>query len=188
MAFGFTVDPDNVFGKFVEESGTYNVIVAKAEVQPRSQAGNEHMTVDYEVLDGTYKGAQIKYQSMTWDESDPEKEKKSATRFNSMLVAMGVKAGTQIPTMEKFAKGIIGKKLNVSTEWGEPNRKGKIYLNVFGFNAIDKEGSKPDGKKRPEQGSVSDGGFGGKQSNTNTSDPFANDGQPISISDDDLPF
>jgi hypothetical protein len=187
MAFGFTVDPENTFGSFVEESGTYNVTVSKAEPK-RAQSGNEMVSIDYTVLDGAYKGAQIRYQNLVWDETSTDTEKKSETRFNTMLVAMGVKKGTKIDSIETFAKGISGKKLNVTTEWGKPNNKGKIYLNVFGFNELDKDGSKPDGVKRPAQSNVTDGGFGGKQSSTNTSDPFANDGKPVSISDDDLPF
>ena len=187
MAFGITVDPDNTFGNFVDESGKYNVSVVQAEVK-RAQSGNETVSIDYEVLDGKYKHAQIRYQNLTWDETSADTEKKSETRFNTMLVAMGVKKGTKITSIEQFAKGIMGKKLNVSTEWGKPNNKGKIYLNVFGFNELDKDGSKPDGQTRPAQSNVTDGGFGGKQSSANTKDPFANDGQPIDVSDDDLPF
>lgn len=188
MAFGFTVDPDNVFGKFVEESGDYNVKVASVSEPQHSKAGNDYLTIDYELLDGTYKGAQIRYQNLTYDESTQEKKDLSDTRFNTMVVSAGAKVGFKFTSMEQFAKAVTGKKLNVHTKWGAPNNKGKIYLTVDGFNPLDKDGSKPDGIKRPAQSNVTDGGFGGKQSNANTSDPFANNGQPIDVSDDDLPF
>lgn len=150
----FRVDSKNTFrGQRVEEAGTYNVEIVKSELK-NSSNGNPMINLDYRVLDGTYEGAKIEYaDTMTWIDSDPEKLERSIKRFNDLLVKIGVPDGTQINTIEEYARGLMGNKLNVTVEWHQSdygNNAGNYFLRVKYHNKLDPEGSKPNGQKRPE--------------------------------------
>lgn len=226
----FQTDTNNVMGKFVEEAGDYNVVISRSELRT-SQKNNQYISLDYKVLDGTYQGAEIKFQNITWDDSTQESLDKSVRRFNTILAAIGVPSGTRIESLQQLAQSLLNKRLSITVEWDSPNDKGAIYLTVRGYNNIDPNGSQPNGQHRPESGNRQNGnnGFGQTQSRPQTQngfggfnpapqprhidptapieqpaanggfgntapkqanpDPFANNnGQPIDISDDDLPF
>ena len=86
----FTVDSNNVFGKYVEEAGTYNVIITNARLYT-SNNSNKVISIDYQVLDGKYTGCPIIYaDSLTWVDYPEENLTMSIKRFNSLLVACGV--------------------------------------------------------------------------------------------------
>lgn len=149
----FRVDSKNTFrGQHVEEAGTYNVEIIKSELK-NSSNGNPMINLDYQVLDGTYQGAKIEYaDTMTWIDSDPEKLERSIKRFNDLLVKIGIPDGTQVETIQDYAKGLMGQKLNVTVEWQQSdygNNAGNYYLRVKYHNKLDPEGSKPNGQKRP---------------------------------------
>ena len=91
-----TVNSKNVFGASVQEAGTYNVKIVRSEVN-KSGRGNQYISVDYQVLDGKYKGGEIRYQNLTWDDNDIETSQK---RFNTLLTATCTPAGTAVPSIE----------------------------------------------------------------------------------------
>lgn len=153
----FRVDSKNTFrGQRVEEAGTYNVEIVKSELK-NSSNGNPMINLDYQVLDGAYQGAKIEYaDTMTWIDSDPEKLERSIKRFNDLLVKIGIPDGTQVETIQEYAKGLMGQKLNVTVEWRQSdygNSAGDYFLHVKYHNKLDPEGSKPNGQKRPEASS-----------------------------------
>lgn len=179
----FRVDSKNTFrGQHVEEAGTYNVEIIKSELK-NSSNGNPMINLDYQVLDGTYQGAKIEYaDTMTWIDSDPEKLEKSIKRFNDLLVKIGIPDGTQVNTIQDYAKGLMGQKLNVTVEWQQSdygNNAGNYYLRVKYHNPLDQEGSKPNGQKRPEPSSNGAGSLqNSKTGNYSNWDKNGTQGQP----------
>ena len=104
----FTVDSNNVFGKYVEEAGTYNVIITNTLLRT-SNNGNKVIDIDYQVLDGKYTGCPIIYaDSLTWVDYPEEKLSMSIKRFNSLLVACGAKDGAVIDSLEQLAGVLKG--------------------------------------------------------------------------------
>lgn len=148
----FTVDSNNVFGKYVEEAGTYNVIITNTLLRT-SNNGNKVIDIDYQVLDGKYTGCPIIYaDSLTWVDYPEEKLSMSIKRFNSLLVACGAKDGAVIDSLEQLAGVLKGQKLAIGVEWQESSKDGKYYLRVSNHQKLMIDGSKPNGKKRPESG------------------------------------
>lgn len=189
----FTTDSNNVFGNGVQEAGSYNVKIVKAEAGKAKNSGRETLTLDYQVLDGKYAGGEIRYQTMTWIDDDSEKLKQSIRRFNTLVVALGVGDGVTIESIPQLAKSVLNKELTVDVDWGDPNNKGNVYLEVRGYHLLDPEGSKPNGIKRSDsQTNKHSGGFNNASTGkpTSTADPFAGNGSgdTVDISDDDLPF
>nr|DAJ07129.1 MAG TPA: Protein of unknown function (DUF669) [Caudoviricetes sp.] len=179
-----TVDSNNVLGSMVEEAGTYNVQITRADVS-KSGRGNQYISIDYQVLDGTYKGAEIRFQNVTWTNDDPEASKK---RFNTILVAVGVPDGTDVESIEQCAKGLLGKKLTIDVDWADPNSRGKIYLQVRSYHKLSQDPSKPNGVKRPNTGQTSDKPATGTPLPNDNDDPFAKSNDSFDIQDSDLPF
>lgn len=179
-----TVDSNNVLGSMVEEAGTYNVQITRADVS-KSGRGNQYISIDYQVLDGTYKGAEVRFQNVTWTNDDPEASKK---RFNTILVAVGVPDGTDVESIEQCAKGLLGKKLTIDVDWADPNSRGKIYLQVRSYHKLSQDPSKPNGVKRPNAGQTSDKPATGTPLPNDNDDPFANSNDSVDVKDDDLPF
>ncbi|MBZ5995381.1 DUF669 domain-containing protein [Leuconostoc gelidum subsp. gasicomitatum] len=180
----FTVDSNNVFGKSVQEAGHYNVkVLDNSELKAAKSTGNEMLVLNYEVLDGNYAGGRVMYDNFVWN---PENVELSAKRFSTLLVAAGVPDGTEINSIADVLRGIVNKKLNILTEWEQSDYNKKWNLSVKGYEQVDVDGSKPNGKKRPDENSTSSqktSPFNSSKSN----DPFAS-GAPIDINDDDLPF
>ena len=184
---GFTVDPYNVNKpmSFVEEAGNYNVEITDARYTAHNSKGNEMITFNVKVIDGKYQGSSIRFNNLAWNEDDEDKKNAAIKRFNSLAIALGAKKDTQV-TVEQLARGMKGKKINVFVNWGEVDKKGHSYLNVLQYFPLDPDGSKPNGKKNP----ASDTGNKSKTKSNGSpaTDPFANNGETIDISDDDLPF
>lgn len=178
-----TVNSKNVFGASVQEAGTYNVKIVRSEVN-KSGRGNQYISIDYQVLDGKYKGGEIRYQNLTWDDNDIETSQK---RFNTMLVAIGIPDGTDIPSIEACAKGILGKRLSIDVNWAEPNSKGNIYLEVRGYHKFSQEGSKPNGVKRPNTSQAPASQSNGASLPSDNDDPFTSN-DSIDVTDDALAF
>lgn len=173
----FNVDSNNTFGGiFVEEAGHYNVnVLPSSKYSKTKTTGNEMLTLDYEVLDGKYAGGQIRFNNVVWT---PDHVELSVKRFNTLLVAADVPDGTTINSVEDILRGIIGKTLNVNTEWQQSDYSGKWNLNVKGYDKVDHTGSKPNGETRPNDNS--------QPQNNNGS--FNNSNAEIEIDDDSLPF
>ncbi|MDT2490783.1 DUF669 domain-containing protein [Enterococcus avium] len=202
----FTTDSTNVFGKFVEEAGSYNVmILPDSEYKLTNDKTKEMAVLNYEVVDGKYAGGKVLYHNIVWDNGDIEL---STKRFNTLLAAIGVPDGTPIETLQHLVQAVKGKKLNITVEWQKSDYNGKWNLNVKRQQKTDPEGSKPNGVKRPNEQQMTQQRQNEINSATNMVaqnntfqdtlpgvDPvrdtrsFANgDFGSIDISDDDLPF
>lgn len=176
----FTVDPNNVFGKTVDEAGTYNVKVADSSVYKESSTHKPMAVLNFEVLDGKYAGGQIRYDNVVWDDSTTEKYYQSITRFNTIMVMAAVPEGTPLNSIQEFVTGMIGKKLAIDVDWTQ-SQNGKFYLTVQRYRPLLKEGSQPNGKKRPTGDQVTDDMVNGFNQSQQQS-------QPIDVSNDELPF
>ena len=204
MSFGFTSDTSKVFGKMVEEAGSYNVKIMDSSVAKKSKTGKEMAVLDYEVLDGKYAGGSIKWHYIVWDESSEEAMQLSLKSFNTLTAALGFLDGTNFNmTLERFVKGIKGKQLNINVDWEEGNN-GNYHLAVKSQQVI-KEKSEPNGVFRPSNGTKKgaetstnpfENSNQSKQATTNpfeqttleNTDPFAKNSTTIDIPDKDLPF
>lgn len=188
----FTVDYNDVFGKAVEEAGSYNVKIADSSTAKTTKNGQEMAVLDYEVLDGKYAGAVIRYDNILWNDNTEETLKLSAKRFNTLMKAAGIEDGTQInSTMSAIVKGLVGKKLNITVDWEQSDYNGKWNLSVKTQQPL-KEQSEPNGVFRPTNNSgasttkTSSNPFASSASKAE-SDPFSNS-KDINIPDEDLPF
>lgn len=197
MAFGFTVDENNVLGRQVEEAGTYNVRVLPTSEAKTAKTGKEMMVLNFEVIDGKYAGGQIRFNNIVWDETDEEKRENSARRFNTVAVAAGAKKGYNFTSIQQMVQALKGQVLNVAVEWEGPDNKGYYNLRVVGHNPKDPEGSKPNGVFRPAKQQPGTNAYNNHAVDkvaenlpdnfgTPAKDPFASAGQVIS--DDNLPF
>lgn len=145
----FTTDSANVFGKFVEEAGSYNVkILSDSEYKVAKDTYNDMAVLNYEVEDGEYNGGKILYDNLVWDKNNVEL---STKRFNTLLAAIGVPDGTPIESIQQLVSAAKGKRLNVVVEWEQSTLNNKWYLKVKAHRKIDPEGSKPNGVKRPSE-------------------------------------
>ena len=80
-----TVDYNNTFGKAVEEAGSYNVKIMDSSTAKQTKKGKEMAVLNYEVLDGKYAGAAIRYHNIVWDDSTEEALSLSIKRLNTLL-------------------------------------------------------------------------------------------------------
>lgn len=163
----FTVDSNNVFGQSVEEAGVYNVAISPSSEFKTSSTGKPMAVLDYEVLDGKYKGGQIRFDNEIWDGSTQEKAEMSAKRFSTIAVALGAQNGASFDSIEQFVSQAVGHKLAVVVDW-EAGQNGKTYLVVKGYRQYMDDGSKPNGTTRPTDTSAAGNGF----SNSTTSGAF----------------
>ena len=187
----FKVDYNNTFGKAVEEAGSYNVKIMDSSTAKQTKKGKEMAVLNYEVLDGKYAGAAIRYHNIVWDDSTEEALSLSIKRLNTLMKAIGAEDGKQVnATMEAIVKQLHGKKLNITVDWEQSDYNGKWNLDVKSQQEL-KEKSEPNGVFRPSNGTK-------KAAETSTnpftssarkaeSDPFSNS-KDINIPDEDLPF
>lgn len=188
----FTVDPNNVFGNYLDEAGSYNVKVLPSSSLGQSNNGNPMVTLELEVTDGVKRGAMAPRYRLTWDDSSQEKEDLSVKRFNTILVNSKVPAGTQVDNLQVFVNGMIGREFSITTAWEKYN--GKYYLNVENTGELLAGGSQPNGQTRPDEGNTSDSNPINSNSNDGLSgNPWANQknvhgGQPGNQHVDNMPF
>ncbi|KRL81778.1 DUF669 domain-containing protein [Ligilactobacillus equi] len=215
----FKVDSTNTFGEFVavEEAGSYNVRISNAELKT-SHAGNSMLVVDYEVTDGKYQGGTIRFDHIVWSDYNEEALNLSIKRFNTLLVATGVNDGTEINSLDAVARGLVGRELGITVDWDtEPNNKGRYNLRVKARFAKMASGSKPNGKREPNQAPTNSAtamvngfnqsrqqqaptqnGWGSPNQGAPTNQSFNQSptnsatrmgkGEQVDIQDDDLPF
>ena len=144
----FTTDENNVFGKSLKEAGTYNVRVTSA-VAKNSKSGNPMVEFNYEVLDGQYAGAPIRYDYAVWTDDTEDHFNSSVRRFNTIMIASGIPSGKAVENLPQVASVMNGRKLAVSVDW-EESQNGNWYLRVKSYHKLLQEGSQPNGKTRPE--------------------------------------
>ena len=190
----FTVDPNNVFGNYLDEAGSYNVkVLPSSSLGSSNTTGVPMVTLDLEVTDGPTKGAIAPKYRLTWDEQSEDTKQTSIKRFNTLLVDSNVPAGTKINTLQDFVNGMIGKEFSINTEWTE--YQGKYYLNVKSTGKVLQDGSQPNGQKRPEGNNNQGSNNFGTPTNLNKNDgfggnPFNNqqNGQGDNPQVDNVPF
>ncbi|CAK8054147.1 DUF669 domain-containing protein [Eupransor demetentiae] len=189
MAFGVTVDSNNVSGQQVEEAGKYNVRVLDTSEAKQAKTGSEMAVMNYEVIDGEYAGGKIRYDNIVWNEKDEDSRRRSERNFNTLLVAAGVPEGTKVDSIQNFVKGMAGKELSVTVDWNEFN--GNVNLRVKRHEPKLANGSEPNGVTR-DMWSAKNGvqPSNGSQPKQNAKqgefNPFV--GSEVDINADDLPF
>ncbi|MCT3390351.1 DUF669 domain-containing protein [Lentilactobacillus hilgardii] len=191
MTVLFTVDSNNVFGTTIQEAGRYNVRVTDVQNTKSKGRGLPMLVVTFEVTDGKYKGGQIRYHNMVWDNEDQEHLKTSVKRFNTFLVALGVRDGSTVESLDQIAQAARGNELSVDTQWGQPNNNGQVYLEVRTYHRKNPDGSQPNGVKRPNAGQPSTTTNSNSNSNPfpkTNNDPFAKSNDTIDVTDNQLPF
>lgn len=158
----FTTDENNVFGKSLKEAGTYNVRVTSAVATNSKSSGNPMIEFTYEVLDGQYAGAPIRYDYAVWND-DEDHFDLSVRRFNTIMIASGIPSGKTVENLPQLASVMNGRKLAVSVDW-EQSQNGNWYLRVKSYHKLLQEGSQPNGKTRPESSQNSrQSNFGGNR-------------------------
>lgn len=178
----FTTDENNVFGKSLKEAGTYNVRVTSA-VAKNSKSGNPMVEFNYEVLDGQYAGAPIRYDYAVWND-DEDHFDLSVRRFNTIMIAAGIPSGKAVENLPQVASVMKNRKLAVTVDW-EQSQNGNWYLRVKGYHKLLQEGSQPNGKTRPESSQNSrQSNFGGNRGQATGYRQQA----PQAPNADDLPF
>lgn len=144
----FTTDENNVFGKSLKEAGTYNVRVTSAVATKSKSSGNPMVEFTYEVLDGQYAGAPIRYDYAAWND-DEDHFDLSVRRFNTIMIASGIPSGKAVENLPQLASVMNGRKLAVSVDW-EQSQNGNWYLRVKSYHKLMQDGSQPNGVTRPE--------------------------------------
>lgn len=114
----------------------------------------------------------------------------SIKRFNTFLVALGVKDGSTVENLGQIAQAAKGNTLAVETQWGQPNNNGQVYLEVRSYHRKNSDGSQPNGVKRPNAGqtNVTNGNSNSNPFPKTNSDPFSKKNDSIEVTDDQLPF
>lgn len=145
----FTTDSNNIFGKTLKEAGTYNVRVVSAVAKNSQSSGKPMVEFNYEVLDGEYAGAPIRYDYAVWSDDTPEHFEMSVRRFNTIMIASDIPSGKVVENVPQIASVMLNRKLAVTVDW-EQAQNGNWYLRVKGYHKLLQEGSQPNGKTRPE--------------------------------------
>lgn len=146
----FTTDENNVFGKSLKEAGTYNVRVTSAETK-NSKSGNPMVEFNYEVLDGQYAGAPIRYDYAVWTDDTEDHFNASVRRFNTIMISSNIPSGKAVENLPQVANVMQDRKLAVTVDW-EESQNGNWYLRVKSYHKPLQGGSQPNGKTRPESG------------------------------------
>ena len=81
---------------------------------------------NYEVLDGQYAGAPIRYDYAVWND-DEDHFDLSVRRFNTIMIASGIPSGKAVDNLPQVASVMKNRKLAVSVDW-EESQNGNWYL------------------------------------------------------------
>lgn len=185
----FTTNHNNVFGSQVpDEAGIYNVVVSPESIAKNSNNGNPMASMDYVVMDGTQKGKHI-YDRLVWTNTSQENHDLSIKRFNTVMMAAGFQDGIDIHTIPEFVQKMLRQRLAVETEWQKSEYNGNTYLVVTRYRMLQANGSQPNGQKRPQNNNNQTNNGFGTANQANNKQPFNNNnGAPIDIDNDQLPF
>lgn len=138
--------------------GEYEVTPTKYDVQAAA-SGNMRVIFNYEVRSDVSQPCQG--QEIRFDNFTVTE--KSMWRFNQASKAAGIPDGIEFGSVEEWANTFLNRAVRVVV--GERTYDGKTFPEVKSF----KESQFP-------------------KSKTKSDDPFRDDGRPIDISEDDLPF
>jgi hypothetical protein len=176
--------------------GDYEVLVTKGAYRPVEPGKTKTANINLELtvrsdVEQEHKGRKIFHTFWISDPSLPAKEGKTKTPFEFCMgmieefgLHIGIPDGAEFPDEAAWVKYVTGKPVKARIHIEEYD--GKENNRVKWFNKSDN----PMVKAQQTKGEL-DGTSVGKANNTppaNAEDPFANNGQPIDISDDDLPF
>lgn len=166
-AFGFSVNSKEIGGFDPLPKGDYEMVVTEVKIRQGETAfssGNTGLDVTLTVRnDVEQEGAKRKvFDTLVALPS-------VMFKFQQYSVAVGLEEGTKIESLEAFAKAIMYKPVTATLGIDSYVKDGdKVFKN-------DVKAIKP--AKTGYAGGAPTGG-----------DPFSDDGKPIDISDDDLPF
>lgn len=183
-------DENNV-GMEPIKAGEYEVYANAFDIG-FSQAGNERVQFNYFIREDVQQpsqGSEIRFDNFT---NTPN----AAWRMNSLMKALGFQNGTEFPDMLTWAKTMLGRPLRVKVEM-EANDNGKEYARVKQLKASQfpqmqqqpvikmdqQQQSRANQFNQPNQASYGQPNIN-YQAQTNNFD----EGRPINISEDDLPF
>ena len=171
-----------------DEAGIYNVYVSPQSEARNSKNGNPMASMDYIVLDGVQKGKHI-FDRLVWSNNSQENHDLSIKRFNTPLIAAGYQDNEPVYSIPDFVQKMVNQKLAVETEWQKSDYNGNTYLVVTRYRMLQADGSQPNGQKRPQNNSnQANNGFN-TANQANNKQPFNNNnGAPIDIDNDQLPF
>lgn len=180
MSFGY--DAENT-GMEPLKAGEYEVYPTTYESKLTSKTRNPMIVMNYKVrsdVDQPNKGALIQYDNFV-------ESPKSQWRFNALTKATDMyENGHDFGTMESWAEEMLGKPVRVKVKV-EPSQNGKEYPSVSSF----KKSDVPTMTETPQIKSHKDINDAANSIQNNmppANDPFADGGQSIDISDEDVPF
>lgn len=175
---GFKLDFNDVFEGYQKiEDGVYEVVIDHA-TEDATQSGAEftnfQMTIRND-LDQPFKNQKIWHR--VWKAKATGKY--NMTMFNTIGKAAGLQAGKVYNSFDELLADFEGKPVQVYVENETSEWNGKTYenLNVKQWKPTKFPNVQHQWKQSNNQ-----------QNNHNSNDPFKDNGQPINVSDDGLPF
>ena len=176
----FKYNSKNTGNARIEKAGDYEVYPSKYASQLTREKHNPMIVMNYVVrsdVDQPAAGALIQFDNFVDSEN-------SGWRFNALSKATAAfQNDFDFGTMEGWAENMLGKPIKVRVKLDD-----KGYAQVVSF----KESDHPEMKEQPRIFSHKDTNSAAAKAqagmNAASGDPFANNGGPIDISDDDLPF
>ncbi len=172
---GFSLDFEDTMSGDIKD-GTYECLIVKAQ-ENVNKNGKE--LVEFWLIIRNDIQQEHKNQ-MIFENRYPSGEtgKHYMPYFNTVGKAAGLQRGKTYKNFKELLDDYVGKPVKVSVKNEKEEYNGKTYDNLNVKNW--------DSTAFPNIQHVHKNNDGNKSGQSN--DPFANDGQPINISDDDLPF
>lgn len=197
MSFKF--DENNVGVKPLE-AGEYEVYANAYSQEIARTTGNQMIQLNYFVRDDVNQpgaGQEIRFDNFVVTPN-------SQWRFNALAQAVGTPHGYDFGSPQGWAQAMMGKPVRVVVDM-EESTNGKKYARIKSFKKSQVPMNAQPVFKENKQESVSNAAnnlnnrFANNQQNAQTNnqptqqsfgqrDPFANQGQPLDVTDDMLPF
>lgn len=154
-------------------NGNYECIISEVEVIHDTPNKVKMVLVVRTDVEQDHGGRKI-YDTLTASEA-------AQWRFQQLTKALGFEDGYEFDTIGDYAEAIAYKEVKVKTkQQASKNDPDKIFTNVDRFLPTEEGVASAETR-------VNTATYGGRKS-APSNDPFADDGKPIDISDDDLPF
>lgn len=196
----FTFDENNVGVKPIE-AGEYEVYANAYSVE-QAKSGNQMIQLNYFIrddVDQAAAGQEIRFDNFVVTPN-------SQWRFNALAKAVGTPQGYDFGSPEGWAQAMMGRPVRVIVEM-EKSNNGREYprVKVFNKSSVPMNVQPVFKESQQQRAAKATAGYNsGRQSmtqmpNTNSyqqqnnqqnfgRDPFDSQGQPIDITDNDLPF
>lgn len=177
----FKYDENNAGISPITKAGEYEVYPSAYVYTLTKATRNPMITMNYKVRDDVDQdgaGSEIRYDNFV---DTP----KSDWRFNALIKATGAfESGHEFGTLQGWAEEMLGKPVRVKVAM-TTDKNGKQYPEIKSFKAT----AAPDMTEVPEVDHQGGGSSTPHASKSDTiADPFADNGKPIEINEDDLPF